>query len=174
MNNLINKLGIFGPLILIIASIVTLWNKTIFYYYYKIGIVTNFILNYLLKILLCQPRPNENIEKFNLAVKNFDHFTIKNNLPHDIFGMPSGHAQSVFFSTVYVFLVKKNIKIFILYLIISLITIYQRIESNNHTILQTIVGSLLGSLYAIIIYYLGQKNIIGIISSKKDDDNFFI
>ena len=83
--------------------------------------------------------------------------------------MPSGHAQSVLFSTVFIYLSLKNRDILYLYLFISSITILQRINYNYHTTAQIIVGSIIGSIFAYFIYYLARVKIKGRITEKKDD-----
>jgi membrane-associated phospholipid phosphatase len=84
--------------------------------------------------------------------------------------MPSGHAQSVFFSTVFIYLALKDIKITVLYLIISLLTMYQRVLFNSHTVLQVLAGALVGILFAGFIYFMARQKITGKLRAKKDDN----
>jgi len=169
-DKIFNKARVFGPIILIISTIITLWKNKKYSFYYKFGTISSFILNFILKNIFRQPRPNENMEKFNLTMKHFNMFSFKNGIPYDIFGMPSGHSQFVSFSTMYIYLVRKNLYITLIYLLISLIVIYESIKLEYHSVSQVIVGSMVGSLYAIFIYYLAQNNIMGDISLKKDDN----
>jgi large-conductance mechanosensitive channel len=57
-----------------------------------------------------------------------------------------------------------------LYTIISFNSIFQRYLYNNHTILQLIVGTIVGTIFGYIMYTIANKNIMGNIKMKKDDD----
>ena len=162
-------IGGYGPLILLFFSLFLLWNKHNLFFYYSIGIFINAILNLIIKGILQQPRPSEDPKVFNLALKNGKHFIFKDYIPHDIFGMPSGHTQSSFFSTIFVFLSLQNFKILYMYLAISCITMAQRVVYNYHTILQVFVGAIVGILFGYYIYHLAQQKIKGKIREKPDD-----
>jgi cellulose synthase/poly-beta-1,6-N-acetylglucosamine synthase-like glycosyltransferase len=54
------------------------------------------------------PRPSEDADRFNLALTHGRRFIFKSGVPFDVFGMPSGHAQMVFYSTTFVYLSLKN------------------------------------------------------------------
>ena len=162
-------IGGYGPLILLFFSLFLLWNKHNLFFYYSIGIFINAILNLIIKGILQQPRPSEDPKVFNLALKNGKHFIFKDYIPHDIFGMPSGHTQSSFFSTIFVFLSLQNFKILYMYLAISCITMAQRVVYNYHTILQVFVGAIVGTLFGYYMYHLAQQKIKGKIREKPDD-----
>jgi membrane-associated phospholipid phosphatase len=83
--------------------------------------------------------------------------------------MPSGHAQSVFFSTIFIYLALKQKNILFLYIIISFIVCYQRVYYEYHTLSQVIVGSIVGSSFAYFVYYLVREKIKGKIREKPDD-----
>ena len=85
-------------------------------------------------------------------------------------GMPSGHAQSSFFSVIFIYLALKDIKIIIVYLFIALITMYQRVLFKQHTVLQVSAGAIVGVLFGGFIYYMAQQKIIGKLRFKKDDN----
>lgn len=177
LHNILFTIGEYSPLILIIPTLTLLYNKPTLYYYYIFGLVINSMLNITLKLLIKEPRPqplknatavanpnpkkNENIET-SLAFSNLAHF--------DNYGMPSGHAQIVFFSSIYIWFAFKNIKISLIYLCVSLITLYQRVQYNKHTISQVIVGSIIGSLMAALTYFFFKKKIVGILKFKPDDN----
>jgi membrane-associated phospholipid phosphatase len=103
--NIIDIIGISGPLILFIISVIYLWKQKYIYGYLLFYIINSFINN-LLKISIKEPRPTNNInEKYTEIHK---------------YGMPSYHAQSVVFSLVYLYLVNKStflliIEIFIVF-----------------------------------------------------------
>ena len=162
-------LGGFGPLILFFSSLFLLWNKENLFYYYSVGIFLDSILNLFLKGIFKQPRPSEDPKLFNIALKNGKRFIFKDYIPHDIFGMPSGHTQSSFFSSIFIFLSLKNYYVLFIYLIITLITMIQRIIYDYHTLFQVIVGGIVGSLFGYYFYYLAQQKLQGKIDEKLDD-----
>ena len=166
---ILEQIGIFGPVILGIISSYLLWNNSNLFFYYKIGIVLSILINILLKGIFKQPRPLDDVKIFNLAVKNGNLFIFKNGIPHDIFGMPSGHSQASIFSTIYIYLALRDIKVLYFFIVISLITIIQRIVSNYHTIFQIIVGGIVGAMFGYYMYYLSQEHIKGVIEERKDD-----
>jgi membrane-associated phospholipid phosphatase len=170
ITNLIYEIGNFGPFILFFISLFLLSKKQNLLSYYVVGIFINTIINLILKVTLQQPRPSEDPKIFNLALKKGKYFFLNNNVPLDIFGMPSGHAQSCIFSTTFIVLTTKKYISFIIYTLLSLITIYQRVKYNYHTIFQVIVGSVVGFLLGYLFYYFSQEKLKGLIREKKDDD----
>jgi membrane-associated phospholipid phosphatase len=169
IDKLFDYFGSFGPLILLIYSLILLRNKHNLFFYYIIGFFFNSIFNVIIKGFFQQPRPSEDPKLFNIAIKNGKRFIFKDYIPHDIFGMPSGHAQSTFFSTVYIFLSLKNYNILYFYLLITFITCVQRVLYDYHTIFQVVVGGLVGGLVGYLYYYFARRNITGIIREKLDD-----
>jgi membrane-associated phospholipid phosphatase len=170
ISTIFTNFGRFGPIILIVFASYLLWQKSNLFFYYQIGVIINAILNLILKGILKQPRPSEDLKEFNLAIKNGHRFVFKNGIPHDIFGMPSGHSQSVMFTVTYIFLTLKNLKISLAFLFIALLTMAQRIVDNHHTFIQVVVGGLTGILYAYLFYYFAQQKIKGVIKEKPDDN----
>jgi membrane-associated phospholipid phosphatase len=169
-SSIIYKIGEYGPIILLFISLYLLWNKKNIFFYYSVGVFINSILNFILKGLIQQPRPNEDMKEFNALIKHAKLFMFKDNgVPYDIFGMPSGHIQSCMFSTIFVFLALKRKDILITYLLLTLVTIYQRVHYNFHTILQVIVGGLCGGIFSYYMYYLATQKIKGKIREKPDD-----
>lgn len=183
LNNIIFVVGQYSYFILIISTLTILYNKHTLYYYYIFGVIINSILNITLKLLIKEPRPQQ-LKKTNLT-KTLTHNNETHNdtshAPHDtplyatlthfnIYGMPSGHAQFAFFSTVYIWLAFKNIKLSLFYFAVSLITLYQRVKYNMHTIFQVAVGSLIGSLMGVLTFAFFKKKIVGILNFKPDDN----
>lgn len=164
-----NFMGSYGPLILFFISVKLLWVKSNFLAYYIYGFFLDIILNLILKGIFKQPRPSEDPELFKLAIKSGNRFKFSNGFPHDIFGMPSGHTSSVFYSTIFIILSLKNTKISIFYLLFSLIIVVHRLYFNHHTFFQTVIGSIVGILFGSFIYYMSSQKIMGKISEKKDD-----
>ena len=68
----------------------------------------------------------------------------------DEYGMPSGHAQSVAFSTTYLYLVTKNVLWLALELCIVALTMIQRWKYKNHSVSQLFVGGLVGGLLGVL------------------------
>ena len=167
---LFDEFGSYGPLILLFLSMFLLWNNHNLFFYYTLGIFVNTILNLILKSIIQQPRPSEDVIKFNLALTHGKRFLFKDGIPFDIFGMPSGHAQSAFFSTIFIYLSLRQENLLYIYALFSLLIILQRVVFNYHTILQVIVGAIVGSLFAYFVYYLAREKIKGHITEKKDDN----
>jgi diacylglycerol kinase (ATP) len=69
-------------------------------------------------------------------------------------GMPSGHAAIAFSITTAVALWTDNIRITILFLIISILLIQSRLEGKIHNIVELIMGSLLGFLVTLLLFKL--------------------
>jgi membrane-associated phospholipid phosphatase len=170
ISTIFTNFGRFGPIILILFASYLLWKKSNLFFYYQVGVIISAILNLILKGILKQPRPSEDLKEFNLAIKNGHRFVFKNGVPHDIFGMPSGHSQSAMFTVTYIFLTLKNLKISLSFLFVALLTMAERIVDNHHTFMQVVVGGLTGILYACLFYYFAQQKIKGVINEKPDDD----
>ena len=169
ISELFNKFGSFGPIILILPSMYLLRNKNNLLFYYTVGVFIDNILNLILKGLFLEPRPSIDKKTFDLALKHGNRFLFKDGIPYDIFGMPSGHSQSLFFSTVFIYLSLKKNNITYIYLAISLLTMIQRVVYNHHTVLQVIVGAAIGSAVGYLFYYLATENVKGLIREKLDD-----
>jgi hypothetical protein len=170
--SLLYQIGAYGPFILNILSWYLLWNSQTLFFYYTLGVVMNIFLNIILKGFIQEPRPIFDTQKVSLAVNYSKHFFYQNGVPFDMFGMPSGHAQGVFFSTMFVYLTLKNgniRKMLYIYLIIILLTCYHRIHSNYHSISQVVVGAMVGSAFAYFVFTMSQNNLRGFIREKPDD-----
>jgi len=170
LDTFIKVIGNNGPFILFFTSLYLLWNKNNLFYYYIYGIFLNTILNLILKGIIKEPRPSEDPKLFNIALKQSIRFKFINGYPYDIFGMPSGHTQSTIFSTLFIYLALKDLKITFIYFFISLLTMYQRVLSNSHTFLQVTAGAIVGILFSGFIYFMARQKIIGKLRRKKDDD----
>lgn len=165
-------IGNFGPLILFTISLYLLRKTSNALYYYLIGFLFNFLLNVILKLTFKQPRPRDNEDLFKLILN----YTTKNKciLPYDIYGMPSGHSQSVIFSTIFIYLMFKNTNLTLLFLLISIITIFQRVIELHHTVFQVIIGSLIGLIFGYFIFSMFKQKMAGNLSLKKDDNAFVL
>jgi len=65
----------------------------------------------------------------------------------DEYGMPSGHAQSVAFSTTYLYFVTKNILWLAMELSVVALTLIQRWKYKNHSIDQLVIGVFVGAFW---------------------------
>ena len=169
LKTIFDKMGAYSPFYIGVLSVYLLWDKQNLLFYYVIGFFVNLLLNLVLKGIIQQPRPFEDINIFNLAIGNGKRFIFKDGIPYDIFGMPSGHTQTMIFSTVFVYFALRNKKILYIYLLISLITMCQRVAFNHHTISQVIMGAIAGAFFGYFAYYLCKEKIRGHITEKKDD-----
>lgn len=165
-----NTIGGFGPIILLFLSWYLLWDNSRLFFYYTIGFFIDNIFNLFLKGIFQQPRPSEDVKKFNLALSHGKRFIFKNGIPYDMFGMPSGHTQCVIFSTTFIYLALRKMNLLYIYLFISILTMLQRISFKFHTLLQVIVGGLVGIGTGFIMHYLAMQKIMGRITEKIDDN----
>ena len=170
MIDIFNKIGEYAPIFSVFFSGYLLWKKENLFFYYILGIVFSSILNFIIKLIIKQPRPNTDLKLFNIAMKNGKYIVFKDGIPYDLFGMPSAHSQMIWFSTIFIYLSLKNTKITLIYVLFCIITMGQRYYFNHHTISQILVGSFVGALFAYFIFYMAQQKIIGKIKGKKDDD----
>ena len=170
LNIFVYNFGKMAPLLLFVNSLYLLWNKNNLFYYYGYGIFLNAILNLVLKGMIKEPRPSEDPKLFNIALKHSIRFKFINGYPHDIFGMPSGHSQSTFFSIIFIYLALKDVKITIGYLLVALFTMYQRILFKEHSVIQVIAGAIVGILFGSFIYCMAEQKIIGKLRAKPDDN----
>ncbi len=169
MFKFLKKIGQNGPMLLLFTTIFLLRNKHNLLFYYILFFIISIFLNMILKGIIQQPRPSIDTKTFNLMMKNKERYVHKHGIPYDIFGMPSGHSQSVLLSTIFIYLSLHDIKIAMVYLFITLITITQRVIDNHHTILQVIFGSIIGCLLGYAAYKMAQSNVQGKKTAKKDD-----
>jgi membrane-associated phospholipid phosphatase len=168
--NVLYELGGYCPLILLLLSWYLLWEHNNLFFYFNVGLIANAILNTILKGLIQEPRPIFDSEKINLLKRHAKEFFLQNGIPFDMFGMPSAHAQSSFFMTVFIYLSLKHTNLLYLYLAFSLLICYQRVTTEYHSLLQVIVGSVVGSIFAYIVYQLAREKIKGRIRERYDDN----
>ena len=166
---LFNLFGKFGPIILIFTSMYLLWNKENYFFYYIVGVFIDNILNLILKGLFLQPRPDIDKKAFDLFLKHGKRFLLKDGIPYDILGMPSGHSQSSLFSTVFIYFSLQNKNMSYLYLTVSAITMLQRVLNNHHTISQVCVGAIIGGVIGYLFYYYANEKTKGKIREKPDE-----
>lgn len=170
MMSILYEFGEYGPIIIILIAWYLLWDNKNLFFYYTIGIFSNAILNLILKGIIQEPRPIFDNKKVSLIKTNAKELFFQNGIPFDMFGMPSGHAQLSFFTTVFVYLSLKHTNLFYFYLAYSLFICYQRVHFEYHSVSQIVVGAIVGSLFAYFVYHLATDKIRGKIREKPDDN----
>jgi membrane-associated phospholipid phosphatase len=142
--DIIDFIGYNGPIITFIIGFVYLLKRPPYLIVYLVFTFINQFIIRLLKGLIREPRP-----------------ILHNKIDEEKYGMPSGHAEHIFYFITFTYLVNESIIILLLELFISFLTLYQRWKSKNHTIKQLIVGSLLGCIiayFSVILTRIYLKN----------------
>ncbi len=121
------------------------------------------LINYILKGVFKQPRPIDDKHLFNLEKM------YRNVMPFENYGMPSGHAQSVFYTTTFTYLALENDVLLVGSLFFSLLTIYQRVQSKQHFLFQTIVGAIIGSILGFAFYKYAKNQLQGPLKPKEEE-----
>jgi membrane-associated phospholipid phosphatase len=160
----IDYIGLYAPIILFFLSIFLLRNIYKYLSFFIGGFIFNNILNILLKLLIKEPRPTTDQKAIEIGIVNGA------RIGFDKFGMPSGHAQNCGYCLTFIIMTFNNPFITTLYLLVSVISLFQRYLYNNHTILQLIIGLVIGTFFAYLTYIIANKYIMGNIKMKKDDD----
>lgn len=135
ISDIVYSIGFYGPLILLVLNIFYLKDQYYVLMVYLIGWIINIGINKCLKVLFRENRPKGNRVSFDME-------------PEEKYGMPSGHAQSVFFSLTFLFLVNGSYILLYISLFIAALTIYQRWFDKAHSIVQLFVGSIVGAIFA--------------------------
>lgn len=148
-NQTLDLIGFFGPLILLITNIYNLWTQKLYLIGYFIFLLINSAVNKSLKSVFKEPRPYDGINIINAEIQH----------GADVYGMPSGHAQSVSFSLIYLYLVQKSNWLLILNTVILLLTVIQRWNYRKHTIEQLLIGTMVGIICGISSYYIVKYGI---------------
>lgn len=164
------NVGQYGPFILILISWYFLWNNQKLFFYYTFGIFASAILNIILKAIIQQPRPMFDSKKVGLAKLHAKSYFYNNGIPFDIYGMPSGHAQTSLFTTIFMYLSLRKTNLLYSLLLFSLLICVQRVYYNYHTISQVTVGSIVGFILAIVFYQFAREKIKNTITEHKDDN----
>ena len=133
---IIDMIGFFGPHIILLIGIIILWKQSKYFYGYLLFFIINTFINKLIKQVVREPRPKDG--------KNIMDFEKTTYHGVEEYGMPSGHAQSCFYSLTYLYLVKENPIWLIINVFIASLTIYQRWSYHRHTAKQLMVGSVVG------------------------------
>ena len=164
--NIIYQIGANGPLFMVAFSLLLLKSYPKFFVLFLLGSVMNALVNYLLKGLIAQARPEDDKVELEKAYRKI--------LDFNRFGMPSGHTQIAFFTTVFVYLATQDVRVLVSFFILSLVVVYQRIEYKHHFLSQTLVGALVGAFLGWATFQYGLKIQKGKLEAKKDDFYFGI
>jgi membrane-associated phospholipid phosphatase len=167
--SILYELGAYGPIILIFLSWFLLWDHKNLFFYYTVGIFANAVLNIILKGIIQEPRPMFDEKKLRLLKTHGKEYFFQNGIPFDMFGMPSGHAQACFFSTMFIYLAFKRTNLLYIYLPLTLLTCYQRVKFEYHSISQVIVGAIVGLAFGHLVYQLAREKIKNKIRERSDD-----
>ena len=161
--HILHVIAYSAPIILIFTTIYLLWKKETLLFYFTLGATINIALNFLLKGIFKEPRPTGNQQIIQLAINNGKRFGSQ------VYGMPSGHAQSAFYSLVFIFLSLKNWRITAFYVAMALFTCYQRYVYKEHTLWQLFVGSLVGLVMGSVAFKCAEKKKMGILIPRPED-----
>jgi membrane-associated phospholipid phosphatase len=148
LDNLLDKIGFAGPLILLAINIIVLWTRQLYLYGFIVFLFINTFINHILKLTIRESRP----KGFNDHADG-GHYTSGVHL----YGMPSAHSQTSFFIISYLWFVTKSVKWGLLGLFLCFLTLYQRWKYKKHTIEQLSVGAVVGILVAYIAFIVSTK-----------------
>lgn len=157
-------MGLYAPIILFVLSLFFLRNMKRYLQFFIIGFILNNILNIVLKLAIKEPRPLKDQKAIEIGVVNGA------RIGFDKFGMPSGHAQNCGYCLAFITMTLNSPYITALYSVISVISLFQRYLYNNHTFLQLTIGFIVGVCFGYLVYMIGNKNIVGNIKMKIDDN----
>ena len=163
IEQIIDFVGFNGPIILFLASIIYLYVKNSYFTIYVIGFMLSSLINYILKGVFKQPRPIDDKHLFNLEKMYRSVLTFEN------YGMPSGHAQSAFYTTTFAYLALENNILLVTSVFISLLTIYQILQSKQHFLFQTIVGAIIGGILGFVFYKYAKNQLQGPLKPKEEE-----
>jgi membrane-associated phospholipid phosphatase len=147
---ILDYIGHYGPPILFTLTSYSLFHRNIYMFVFLFGSLINCWINMFLKHIFREPRPQNPIAFVD------SNYLIGNNY----YGLPSGHAQSIFFSLTFFYKVIKPFSnyddIFTFYIMscIAVLTLYQRWKYRRHTIKQVLIGSIVGSFFAWILIFI--------------------
>ncbi len=167
------ELGYIAPILFFVITCCLIFHKHLTFYFFFFGFILNNIINICLKFTIREPRPQNDNLYFESLFSNHSQ-TTSNNVSKrwdiDRYGMPSGHAQNMSFITSFLFFNTKHYFFTILSILTTLLTIFQRYYYNNHTILQILVGLLMGVIVGFGVTHCMKKEIAGNLKHKKDDN----
>ena len=121
----------YGPIIVFMLKILNVVQPLIFIAF----VLFNIVINTVLKNIIRQDRPVPTMEYGE----------------YQRFGMPSGHAQLLWFMLFYFDGKPMNKYLYLLMLAITIFTSFQRLFTYKHDASQVIVGGIIGTIIAVIV-----------------------
>ena len=152
MENMFDYIGFYGPYI----NFVILLNQKQFLFGYLVFLILNVMSNKIFKNAFKEPRP-----------LNGKLLPNERDIYADKYGMPSGHAQTVFYPLIYLYLVKQNMYLLFIESFVAILTVYQRWNYRRHTPKQLLIGSIIGSF----VGYVGFNMTNYFLKTKKNISN---
>ena len=143
----LNYIGFMGPIITSLLTGISLLENPSYLFSFIFGSLLNHSLITVLKISIKQPRPAN-------QYRYIDDSSIRGA---NIYGMPSGHAQITSFAVTTLYLTKGPQSWILICLFIGALTLYQRWSFRRHTIEQLAVGSIIGTAFAYIIFWITKN-----------------
>lgn len=140
-------IGHYGPIILFTVTFYSLLHRNKYLYVYVIGSIMNNFMNIFLKNTFKEERPKNPLPFID------SNELIKNNY----YGLPSGHAQNVFFSLTFLYLTKAPISYLCSMSCVAIITLCQRLKYRRHDVKQIMVGALTGIFFAWVLVFTTKK-----------------
>jgi membrane-associated phospholipid phosphatase len=142
-------LGYYGPLLAIACVLMALRNMPQYAILYMVFVFINNLVNRVLKLLFMQDRPSGSI-----PFSKYEKYT---GAEH--YGMPSGHASSVAFSWIFLYLLKPHSWWLLITGFIGAMTCIQRWKFKRHSIEQIVAGLCSGGAMAYLVQYIYKKYI---------------
>jgi membrane-associated phospholipid phosphatase len=140
----VDSIGMYGPFIAGAVAILHLWRQPKYVGGYLVGSWWNEQWVVFLKRWIKEPRPVRMVNDPNHPA---------------YYGMPSGHAQHVAFTLVYLWLVKPSWIVSCICGVVGGITVWERVKNRRHTVAQVVGGMGLGSIIAIVSVYIIRKTL---------------
>lgn len=125
--DVLHNIGMYGVIGVNLYGLIELRERQNVWVVFILFMIANELFNRFLKTMIREERPSE---------------LISNKKDTTYYGMPSGHSQHVFFSAM--FLQLQRIKYAEFIWLVALITMYERVANNKHTVRQVIVGAIIG------------------------------
>jgi membrane-associated phospholipid phosphatase len=145
IENTFDILGFYGPIVIAVIVCIVLRTRPKYVFLYIIFLVLNDEFNKILKLIFRENRP-ENPIPF-LQIEKYEGV--------QSYGMPSGHAQSVAYSCVFLYMLSGVSYWLYISLFIAILTCVQRWKYRRHSVEQIMVGVVCGIFVAYsVIYWL--------------------
>lgn len=133
-----------------------LWGRTKYLLFFLLFFIVNYYCNDFLKHYIKETRPS--------AYKTTPGPTLKyeNFSNHQSYGMPSGHAQEMFYSLIFLFLARTQFTVYsVAGIFVTAITVFQRFKNKRHTAEQLAAGAAVGSVVAYAAHSIASHMVIG-------------